>query len=80
MSVVTPQQTPYLPLVGRSGVAVATLGWGRRSPHPARSKERAPLPIKGRDGSMGYGRFNEFEVDGAAIRGFAPKANKGGHP
>ena len=22
----------------------------------------------------------EFDVDGAAIRGFAPKANKGGHP
>jgi len=67
MPVVTVQQTPYLPLVGRSGVAPsrsssdaiarqvrATLGWGACS-HPTRraQKERAPLPIKGRDGVCG---------------------------
>jgi hypothetical protein len=28
MPAVTVKQTPYLPLVGRSGVALATPGWG----------------------------------------------------
>jgi len=47
------QQTLYLPLVGRSGVAFATLGWGLASPHPARLRKRATLPVKGRDGVRG---------------------------
>jgi hypothetical protein len=32
-----------------------------------------PLPFIGT-------RDREFDVDGTAIQGFAPKANKGGHP
>jgi hypothetical protein len=58
------QHTPYLPLAGRSGVALATLGWGLQwripqsaPPHPARSRERATLPIKGRDGARGIANW-----------------------
>jgi len=41
--------SPYLPLVGRSGVALATLGWGSGLAPPVAPKKRDSLPIKGRD-------------------------------
>ncbi len=50
MSAVNEQRTPYLPLVGRFGVASCDAGvGGLLSPHPARSRSARPSPIKGRD-------------------------------
>jgi hypothetical protein len=47
MSALTVQRTPYLPLVGRSGVALATLGWGLDLTPPGALRSAPPSTSRG---------------------------------
>ena len=69
MPAVNEQRTPYLPLVGRSGVAPATLGWGafalkERSgsasemSHPTRRAQEARRPPHQGEGWNSLRRFS----------------------